>query len=124
MGVGQERTQIDGLAVRLDRLVEQPPGLGQEEIAQRLVGLGVVGVELRGRAELRGGLPAVAERLVDGAERVLGDHEVRVGLDGAGEKVGGALVGLLAAVARGALGQREQLERLQRPGGTRGLVDP
>ena len=63
VGVGEEGAQLDRLAVRLDGLVEEPARLRQEQVAERLVRLRVGRVELRRGAELRGRLPAVAERL-------------------------------------------------------------
>src|SRR5215475_9452294 len=65
VGVGVEGPQLDRLGVRLDRLVEKAPGLREVEIAEGFVRLRIARVELRRGAELRGGLPAVAEGRVD-----------------------------------------------------------
>ena len=122
VGVGVERAQLDRLVVRLDGLVEEATRRRQEQISERLVRPRVRGIELGGGAELCGGLPAVAEHLVHGAERVLGDDEVGVDLDRPREEVHRALVGLLPAARGGHLRAREQLEGAHRLGRRRGLL--
>ena len=109
-GVRVEGPQLDRLAVGLDRLIEEAPRLREIEIAQRLVRLWIGGVELRCRAELCRGLPAVPERRVHDAERVGGDDEARVDLDRPGQQIHGRFVALLVGTKRRDLATREQLE--------------
>ena len=106
-----EWAELDRLAVRLDRLIEEPPRLRQEEIAERLVRLRIERIELRRGAKLCGRFPSVAERGVHHAEHVGRDDEARVDLDGTRQKIDRGLVAFLVGAQRRDLAAREQLER-------------
>src|SRR5215510_7845185 len=124
VGVGVEGPQLDRLRVGLDRLIEEAPGLREVEIAEGLIRLRIARVELRRGTELRGGLPAVAERRVDDAERVRGHHEARVDLDRAREEVDRPFVALLVAAERRDLAAREELEGARHARRAGSLLDP
>src|SRR5206468_712794 len=64
VGIGVEGPELERLVVRLDGLIEEAPRRRQEQVPERLERLRIGRVELRRGAELRGRLPAVAERLV------------------------------------------------------------
>ena len=119
-----ERTQLDGLGVRLDGFLEEPPRSGQVQITQGLVGFRVGGVELGGGAELRGRLPAIAEILVDHPERVLGGDELRIRLDGAAQELDRRLAAVLRRPVRGLATAHVELVGAQLPGGRRPFLDP
>ena len=98
-------------------------GRREVQIAQRLVGLRVGRIELGGGAELRGRLPAVAEVLVDHAERVLGGDELRIRLDGPAQELDRRLAAVLRRPVRGLAPAHVELVGAQLPGGRRPLLD-
>src|SRR6185369_11762575 len=53
-----EWAELDRFAVRLDRLIEEPPRLRQIEIAERLIRLRIERIELRRGAKLCGRFPS------------------------------------------------------------------
>src|SRR5207247_2820820 len=122
-GIGVEGTKVDRLRVRLDRLIEEPAWRRQEEIAEGLQRLRLRRIDLRGGAELGRRLPAIPERQVHRAERVLCDDEVRIGFDGARQEVDRALVGFLPARTQRDLRASVQLEGAKVARGARRLVD-
>ena len=98
MGVGVERTQLDGLAVRLHGLVEQPAGRGEEEIAEGLHRApDTSGSSWAAARNWAAAFQRLFERLVDAPERVHGDGEGRIGLRRLGQQLDRRLVALLTA---------------------------
>ena len=112
--VGEKWPDLERLGIGLDGLVELGARRGEGEVAERLVGLGIRRIELGRGAELRRGLPAIAEVLVDRAERVLGHHELGVDLDRLADQLDRHLIAFLAASVRRLLPPHEGLEGARR----------
>src|SRR5262249_37419372 len=93
--------------VRLDRLLEQSSGCREEQVSDRLVGLGHRGVELEGGAELGCGLPTASQPDVHYPQPVMADHEPRIGLERTRD---GIHCGLRIASVELALSESEQSE--------------